>query len=71
MKRTSRANGETRCYRDWLSVQDPQETITTTTFSAPHAPLTANSVAPVTTTASTSASDSSNMYPYVCAGNSP
>lgn len=25
--------------QDWLSVQDPQETITTTTLSAPHALL--------------------------------
>lgn len=55
-------------YRDWLSVQDPQETLTTTTFSAPHTPTTTRSVVPVGTTDNEAASHSSvKLYLYVCA----
>lgn len=59
---------ETGIYRDWLSVQDPQETPTITSFSATHTPASTCSVAPVTTTVSKSASGSwVKLYLYVCA----
>lgn len=66
--RKSRASGETRCYGDWLSVQDPQETITTTTFSTPHTPLTTYSVAPPSPPQPSSQphAPSVKLYHYTC-----